>query len=273
MEKLFFNSSMPRSGSELLNVILHQNPLVYGSTTSPLLEYQYGARSNYELPEVKSQNPKLMQKAFISMCGSMAQGYYESITDRPYVIDKNRGWSFYYEWVEQWNPNPKMICMVRDLRSIIASMEKIYRKNRHRPTGPDNPAEMQNLTAEQRVGCWLNTQPVGLALQRTADLFQRKLDKHILFVRYEDLCNDPVATLKTVYDYLELEPFEHDFNCIEKQVQEDDSHFGVYGQHNIQRQLRPSEPDSRQAQVSEFSSDQIKQTFQWYFDNFYSDTV
>lgn len=57
MQRLFFNSSMPRSGSELLQVILHQNPLIYASSTSPLLEYQFGARNNYNLPEVMSQEP------------------------------------------------------------------------------------------------------------------------------------------------------------------------------------------------------------------------
>ena len=52
------------------------------------------------------------------------------VRDRPVVIDKNRGWAHYFEWVAQWCPGPKMICMVRDLRSVVASMERIYRANR-----------------------------------------------------------------------------------------------------------------------------------------------
>jgi len=87
---LFFNTSMPRSGSELLQVILHQNPSVYASSTSPLLEYQFAARQNFSLPEVQSQPLELMETAFLSMCRSMAEGYYSAITDRPYIIDKNR---------------------------------------------------------------------------------------------------------------------------------------------------------------------------------------
>ena len=142
---------MPRSGSELLQVILHQNPQIYASPTSPLLEYQFAARANYDLPEVKAQASELMQTAFLRMCKGMADSYYSAITDRPIVIDKNRGWAHYYEWVEQWNPDPKIICMVRDIRSIISSMEKVYRKNRHRPIGPDNPTQLQNMTVDQRV--------------------------------------------------------------------------------------------------------------------------
>ena len=62
MEKQFiFNSSMPRSGSELLQCILHQNDNIYASSTSPVLEYWFGARGNQNLPEVRSQPQELMK--------------------------------------------------------------------------------------------------------------------------------------------------------------------------------------------------------------------
>lgn len=231
--KLFFNSSMPRSGSELLQVLLHQNPEIYASATSPLLEYQFAARNNLTLPEVQSQNLELMEIAFLSMCRGMAESYYKPITERPFVIDKNRGWSHYWEWVDQWNPNPKMICMVRDLRAVVASMERVYRKNRHLPVGPDNPAQLQNMTVAERANYWLNTQPIGLALKRTADLFQRGLADKILFVRYEDLCNYPDETMVNVYRYLGLKEYKHDFQNIKKEVVENDAAYGPYGSHKV----------------------------------------
>ena len=268
MDKLIFNSSMPRSGSELLQVLLHQNPKIYGSPTSPLLEYQFGARSNYELPEVKSQDPQLMCDAFISMCEGMAKTYYGSITDRPIVCDKNRGWNHYYEWVEQWNPNPKMICMVRDLRSIIASMEKKYRKNRNQPTGPDNPQELQNMTVDERAFYWLNSKPVGLALKRVLDLYQRDVAKNILFLRYEDLCSDPEAAMNTVYQFIEEDPFKHDFNKIIKKVQEDDSHYGVYGDHNVREKIEPCKHSDWKDVLPQEVSTGIRKGHEWYFNTF-----
>jgi hypothetical protein len=240
MRKLVFNSSMPRSGSELLQVILHQNPSVYGSATSPLLEYQFAVRANYELPEVKSQDGAIMQKAFLSMCKGMADSYYEAITDRPVVVDKNRGWSHYHEWVDLWNPDSKVICMVRDPRSIIASMERVYRKNRHTPSGPDNPAELQNMTLWQRVDHWLDSQPIGLALMRTMDSFQRGVANKMLFVRYEDLTTTPQTELNRVYDFIGEPRFlSHNFSNLIKEVYEDDSHFGVYGNHSVKKELSP----------------------------------
>jgi sulfotransferase len=265
--KLFFNSSMPRSGSELLQVILHQNPEIYASPTSPLLEYQYAARGNTNLPEVVSQDPEMMEIAFLSMCRGMAESYYKHLTDRPYVIDKNRGWSHYWEWVNQWNPNPKMICMVRDLRAVVASMERIYRKSRHLPVGPDNPAQIQNMTVAERANYWLNTQPVGLALKRTADLFQRGLAEKILFVRYEDLCNYPEQTMGDVYRYLGLKEFTHDFTNIEKKVTENDAVFGPYGSHSVAPLLKKSKPNWDEILPSVVSSG-IVSAAPWYFSTF-----
>jgi len=261
-----FNTSMPRSGSELLQVILHQNPQIYAGPTSPLLEYQYAARGNYNLPEVKSQDPELMQKAFIGMCKGMAESYYSEITDRPVVCDKNRGWSHYYEWVEQWNPNPKMICMIRDPRSVIASLERIYRQNRHMPIGPDNPSKIQNMTVLDRADYWLKTQPVGLALQRTADSILR--DINVLYIKYEDLCNSPQQVMNSVYEYIDLDPFDHDFNNLKKEVIEDDSHFGVYGSHTVKSAIvspkRSDWEDHLPQEVSTYVRDQTK----WFFDKF-----
>ena len=240
--KLIFNASMPRSGSELLQVALHQNPRIYGSVTSPLLEYQYAMRGNYELPEVKSQDPVLMQKAFLAACKGTAEGYYSELTDRPIACDKNRGWSHYYEWVSQWNPNPKMICMVRDPRSMIASMERAYRKNRHTNSGPDNPAKIEGMTVGQRAQHWLVSQPIGLAMQRTIDCFQRGVAKDMLFIRYEDFTRAPDAEMKRLYDFIGEAYFQHDFKNLVKQVHEDDSHFGVYGNHDVKPVMTPAKP-------------------------------
>jgi sulfotransferase len=262
---IFFNSSMPRSGSELLQVILHQNPAIYASPTSPLLEYQFGARSNLELPEVQSQPSELMQSAFASMCRGMADSYYSAITDRPNICDKNRGWLHYFEWVQQWNTEPKMICMVRDLRDVLASMEKIYRSNRGRPIGPDNPQAMEGITVLDRVNHWTNSQPIGLALNRLADCFQRGIDSQILFVRYEDLCNSPESVMRTIYQYIGIQEYRHDFANIKKEVQENDSLFGPYGSHAVAQRIRPSVTNAWLSVFDESIGSHIAAQHDWFF--------
>jgi sulfotransferase len=259
---------MPRSGSELFQALVHQNPLIYGSPTSPLLEYQFAARSNYNLPEVKSQNHLLMFNAFLNMCRGMAESYYEALTDRPYIVDKNRGWAHYYEWVDQWNPNPKIICLVRDLRAVFGSMEKIYRKNRHSPECPDDTNLINNMTTLQRIAYWNSTQPIGLSLQKTLDLIYRGVDKNILFIRYEDLCRSPQQTMNKFYDYVELDRFKHDFDNIEKKVYEDSSYFGIFGDHSVSPKLNIENIDSWKLVIDSKMSEIIIENNKWFFEYF-----
>lgn len=261
MENIIFNCSLPRSGSELLQVILSQHPDVYASATSPLLEFQFAARGNMELPEVRSQDAALMADAFVSMCGGMAKSYYQVLTDKPIVIDKNRGWAHYFEWVEQWCPDPKMVCMVRDPRAIIWSFEKAYRANRHLPTGPDNPAELVGMTFMQRAHHWLNNHPFGLALLRLQDCFQKGLDGRILYVRYEGLVTAPQETINEVAAFAGITHHDYDFDNLEKTVQEDSSVYGVFGDHSVAKSIDASKIDEWKAnmpvEVSELITNQV----------------
>ena len=80
--KIFFQSSMPRSGSTLLQNILGQNPDFYVTPTSGVLELVYGARANYtSSPEFKAQDGELMKKGFMGFCKNGMEGFYEGITE------------------------------------------------------------------------------------------------------------------------------------------------------------------------------------------------
>lgn len=268
MEKIIFNCSLPRSGSELLQVILSQNPDVYSSATSPLLDFQFLARKNMDSPEVRSQDPALMAQAFNSMCGGMARTYYKSVTPKPIVIDKSRGWAHYFEWVAQWCPDPKMVCMVRDPRAVIWSFEKKYRENRHLPTGPDNPAELACMTFFQRTHHWLNNQPFGLALLRLQDCFQKDIAKHIHHIRYEDLVTAPRETISEVAAFAGLPHHDYDFDNLEKTVQEDSSVFGVYGDHSVARSIDTSKVDEWKSNMPVEVSDLITNQVGWFMKQF-----
>jgi len=127
--KIIYQSSLPRAGSTLLQNILHENPSIYATPTDGVLELIFAARGNYtSSPEFKAQDSIQMQKGFLNFCRQGMTGFYESITDRPYVISKSRGWGVHYGFLNEIFPQPKIICMVRDLRDIYSSMEKNHRK-------------------------------------------------------------------------------------------------------------------------------------------------
>jgi hypothetical protein len=52
-------------------------------------------------------------------------------------------------------------------------------------------------------------------------------------VQYDDLLNNTKSTIDKIYEFCELESFEHDFNNIVNKHPEDDTIYGMLGQHDI----------------------------------------
>jgi len=101
MEKIFYQSSLPRSGSTLLQNILAQNSDIYATPTSGVLELVFAARGNYtDSPEFQAQDAEVMRKAFQAFCKNGMDAYYNAITDKKYVVDKSRGWGIHYDFLK-----------------------------------------------------------------------------------------------------------------------------------------------------------------------------
>lgn len=269
VEKIFFQSSLPRAGSTLLQNVMGQNPDFYVTPTSGVLELVYAARNNYtNSPEFKAQDQNLMKDGFLSFCRNGMEGFYNSITDKPYVLDKSRGWGVHYGFLNSFYPNPKIICMVRDPRSIFSSMEKNFRKNQHLDSGIVNHSQMAGTTTEKRIDLWSQGQPVGLALERLYQIFKEGINSKMLFVRFEDFTSSPKTEMERIYSYLGLPYYEgHDFNNIQQITKEDDSVYGIYGDHTIKQKLEPIGKDYNEILGIE-ASNWIKNRYKWMFDQF-----
>lgn len=264
MDKLFFQSSLPRAGSTLLQNILAQNPDIYATPTSGVLELMYGARGNYSTsPEFKAQDQELMKQGFISFCREGVNGFYNSVTDKKYVVDKSRGWGIHYDFLNQIFDSPKIICMVRDLRDIFCSMEKNFRKSQLKDIGIVNHAEMKGTSTPKRIDIWANSQPVGLAIERLQDIFRQGINQHMLFVKYEDLCLYPEMTLQKIYNYLEIPQFIHNFESIEQVTKEDDEVYGIFGDHSIRTSLELTQSTANQVLGPDIC-EWIYNNYMWY---------
>jgi sulfotransferase len=245
-----------------------QNPDFYVTPTSGVLELVYAARNNYtNSPEFKAQDSTLMRSGFTSFCREGVLGFFNAITDKPYVLDKSRGWGIHYGFLNSFYPEPKVICMVRDLRGIYASMEKNFRKNQHMDSGIVNHSNMTGTTTEKRIDVWANSQPVGLAIERLQQIFKDGTNKKMLFVRYEDLAQNPIKEMTRIYSYLGLEYFNHDFDNIEQITREDDSVYGIYGDHTIRKKLSPLPTDYKEV-LGQGACNWIKNNYKWFYDEF-----
>ena len=268
MDKIFFQSSLPRVGSTVFQNIMNMDPRFYASSTSGMLELIYAARHNYtESPEFKAQDAETMKKAFFGFCLEGIKGYYNAITDKQYIMDKSRGHFAHYGFIDSFYPNPKMICMVRALPDIIASMEKMHRKNPHKSSPIVNHAAMQGTSTPKRVDIWMNNPPIGLAVERLAEAIRHGVDKKMLFIRYEDLCLYPEQQMKRVYDYLEIPPLRLNFTNIPQSTKEDDEVYGIAGLHTIRPSLEMKPSDAKQVLGKDVYDWIIKQ-YQWYNDYF-----
>ena len=268
MEKLFFQSSMPRAGSTLLQNILAQNPDIYATPTSGVLELIYAARANYtDSPEFQAQDSELMKEGFRNFCRQGVEGFYTAITGKKYVVDKSRGWGIHYDMLNFFYPEPKIICMVRDLRDIIASMEKNFRKSQHLSSPLVDHAQMQGTNTPKRVDIWVNSQPVGMALERLGEIYRQGIDRNMLFVKYEDLCMYPETEMTRIYKYLGIPEYQHDFDNVQQITQEDDSVYGVFGDHTIRTEVKPLASQAKSI-LGQDVCNWIWDTYKWYFNQF-----
>jgi sulfotransferase len=260
---------MPRSGSTLFQNILAQNPDFHATPTSGLLDLVYGARLNYTNgAEFKAQDAALMKKAFLAFSRAGMEAYFQVLTDKRYVIDKNRGWGVHYDLLTMiLGEEPKIICFVRDLRQILSSMEKIFRRDPDKCRSIENHAEMTGTTTLKRVAKLLQTPLVGLALDRLIEIHQRGWDQKMLVLRFEDLVTQPDDVMKEVYNYLDLPYFKHNFEKVDQVTQEDDQFFGIADLHKIRAKIEPVKDDYLEILGYDTVS-LVEKQYQWYFQYF-----
>ncbi len=241
---LVVQSSMPRSGSTLLQNILAQNPAIKSSPTSTLGELVGGARKIFrgsttaKATGLSNVTPSF--KEFVK--GGVDSWHYAELRDSEasIYVDKSRSWLFEKQLLRDiYGDDFRIICMVRDMRDVVASMEKNHRKNIYRA---DHIEDGGGLDLTQRVNKYLSSIPIAPFLHKVQDVIQCDDMDNIIFVKYEALIANPSKVLEALYKALGIEPFEHDFDNIEQLTHEDDEWHGIYGQHKIRRKIEnPSE--------------------------------
>jgi sulfotransferase len=273
VERIFFQSSMPRSLSTLFQNLMFQNPDFHCTPTDGVLELLYSSRATYSTsPEFKAQDEQLMKKAFLNFCRNGLQGYCEAITEgsnTKYVLLKSRGFGVYKPFIETFYPKPKVICLVRNLKDVVASYEKIYRKNQHKHDPVRDESTARGTVIHKRVDEWMNPQsPIGRAVERILEIISLGYDKDILFIKCEDLCAYPDTIMQRVYEYLELPYFQHDFDNILQKTKEDDAIYGLSDDLHVIRQKLEINPSDANKVLGHDIVDYLYKQYNWYYKKF-----
>jgi sulfotransferase len=268
VQKIFYNTSLPRAGSTLLQNILMQNPEFYSTPTSGLADLLMTARSVYSTGDAfRAQDPEEMKNGMKNFYKQGLYGFYNAITNRPYVFEKSRAWIGNYGFLEFFEEDIKMVCMVRDLRSIFSSMEKNFRKNQHKDPMIVNGVELKNMTTVARIDHFSTTPPVGPSIEWLFEAIHQGYDKKIHFIRFEDLTVNPEKEMKKLYNYLGFDYYPHHFTNMEQLTHENDVIHGIFGDHTIKPNIEPYKEDFIEV-LSKEQSDRIRSHYDWFYKRF-----
>lgn len=244
-KKFYFIAGLPRSGSTLLCNILNQNPRFHATPTSGVLALLLTVRNNWN--KIAAFAAVRNEPAKVRVLKAVLHSFYEDV-DRPIVFDKNRGWSSHFEMLETiLGYKPKMLITVRDVRDVLASFEKLWRKESRTGQTPQEkafPQEFKTITGRCDV-MMKSSQPVGDSYNRMKDSFLRGHKDNMHLIEFEKLTTRPRQVMKDVYEFLGEPYFDHDFENVEQTTKEDDYFHGFTDLHTIRKQVRPVESDWR----------------------------
>ena len=258
---IHYTSGLPRSCSTLLQNLIAQHPDCHATATSGIAEIIAHSRHYFENDEFKCQiSPDDAETQYHQFCLGGIQNSYNSVTDKKIVIDKSRAWIGMLDLLFKIDPNAKIIVPVRDVRGIMASMEKKRRSHPAPLSSIEKQRPDQWTTIAQRVQGWLHTPPVGIAINRLAEAVRTYKDR-LHFVHAEDLTNNPQKVMIGVWAYLGLDPIEHCIDSVEQTTKEIEMGW-PYGDHTIRPKITPLVPDWDEVLGINLSK-QINQQYHW----------
>jgi sulfotransferase len=245
-KKVYFVSGLPRSGSTLFVNILNQNPNFHATGSSGLIDVIKNVRDTFEVnPFFKAMTEEENMERRKGAIQGVIQGYFAG-TDKPICFDKNRLWPGMMEMLcfLYGKENVKVICCMRDIRDILASFEVLHRKTAHGgSTSQERGNPLLNSTSLGRaVFLMENSEVVGFAKNCLLDAIQRGFSDQMFCLDYDYLTNKPEECMKKVYNFIDQEYYEHDFDNVEAVTIEDDRVHGFKDLHKIRSKVEPQEP-------------------------------
>jgi len=132
-----------------------------------------------------------------------------------------------------------VICCVRDVAWVMDSLERQFRNNAFENTRLFNsPAERS--TVYTRVEALANANRlVGYPWHALRESCYSEYATRLILVEYDLLTARPAEVFKLLYEFLEEEPFEHDFDNVEYDAPKFDAQLGLDGLHRVHRKVEP----------------------------------
>lgn len=248
MKNIYLLGGLPRSGNTLLSALLNQNPNIYVSPISPLLNNLLTIDKNLNFDEATlSVN---FETNTSSALKHYVEGFYSDVS-KPIVIDRNKGWGCkesVFIATKYITETPKVIFTVRDIPSILASFLSLVGDSKDNfidKSLQQMQVRFYGKQTQNDLRCdWLMNGQVGLGLANLTELLQMQVA--ICLVEYDDLIKDPQKELNDIYDFLQLSHFTHDINNVEKKEEENLANAGLpINLHDVRSKVEKTALDPR----------------------------
>lgn len=238
-------AGLPRSGSTVLASLLSQNPVIYASPNSPLVELLVNVYRHLHTTE--QARAYLERQQITDVLRHIVTGFYE-FADRPVVIDKSRAWPHPHNLslLDMATDGPVVcIAMVRSIPAIVSSfVRQVHAASSHHNYIDKALRQAGHpLTDAARVE-WLLS-PGGTVFESWQTLsfgFASPWRSHLHFIEYDDLVQFPERTLERIYQLLDLPLYSHDLTAIHNATPENDAIYGIPGLHQVRPQLAATAP-------------------------------
>jgi sulfotransferase len=275
MNELHFCGGMPRSGSTILMNILQQNPQIFTTGTCALADLigtHILVKSRYR-EQFQAMSTEQADKAMYGLIHGATKGWFESLTKKPVVISKNRNWSTLFHLY----PNSKYIVMVRDLRDVIESFEKVNDRTLALHSFGDRTVMTTAMHIHEKFRYYFNesnsvSETLNYEVPRLMEWFKKDSSK-VLFIRYEDFTKEPIYILRKVYNFIGKEYFEHNLDHIEQSelFEHDHAYFREKTDHVTQSRFQMYKEPQRKLSI-EFHDRVVKENL-WYYNAFYPEVL
>lgn len=223
-------AGLHRSGNSVLSAILNQNPDIYSSPIGPLCEYMwriYDGMQNYQSSII---NPRADRSSHL--LGKMIEDYYYDI-DKPVIVEREKNWAHPANvnmLKAHLTKSPKIIFTTRPILEILTSFLAIDKDGAMKAMYVNGHNYDGNLSLNENI-CDFLMSPIG-PLKSLLDGFLMSIDNPenkdlIHIVKYTDLVDMPKETMQSIYKFLGLEQFEHDFNNIVQNESYNDVKVGL----------------------------------------------
>ena len=202
-KEIFFLAGLPRSGNTILSSILNQNPDICctpNSITLEIIKYLFLLKKT----DVFINYPD--HKSLDNVLSSVYDNYYKNWNYK-YIIDRGpAGTEGNLKLIKKHlNPDIKIIFLVRPILEVLASWIDWVNKT------PNSFLKKMGTPTEICHELMNNNGQIVKELLCMKNLLKPENKHHVQFVNYDEIVTRPKKTIDTIYRFLNIPKFKHNF--------------------------------------------------------------